>query len=100
MQKTITIQEVGKRPTLDKLPILLQQPVELATNYLCVASVDYIQFDGQNFIAFRFDEDLQMEVNTILEIFNSFQFQIPMKLVDPLCRFMFICVEPSKALLN
>ena len=100
MQKTITIQEVGKRPTLDKLPILLQQPVELTTNFLCVASVEFQQVQNTNYITFYFDEDLQMETKAIMQIFAKHQFAIRFVNINPVQRFMTISVVTSKALLN
>lgn len=100
MQNTITIQEVGKRPTLEKLPIMLQQPVEIATNYLCVSAVEFQQIKDKNYITFHFDESLQMESKSILTIFSHFQYRITFLNHNPAQRFLKISVEPVKALLN
>ncbi|ESU28371.1 hypothetical protein FLJC2902T_17220 [Flavobacterium limnosediminis JC2902] len=100
MLKTIPIQEVGKRPTLHRLPILLQQPVDQVTNYLCVAAVEYQEDTNKNYITFHFDEYLQMEIKAILAIFATFQFRISFLNHNPAQRFLKISVVPSKALLN
>lgn len=100
MQKPITIQEVGKRATLDRLPILLQQPIDAITNYLCVAAVEYQENFKKNYITFYFDEDLQMETSAILSIFSQFQFRIIFCNHNPAKRYLTISVAPIKALLN
>lgn len=100
MLKTIPIQEVGKRPTLERLPILLQQPVDQITNFLCVAAVDYQPTTDKNYIIFHFDEVLQMEVKPILAIFSQFQFGITFLNYNPAQRFLKVALNQSKAILN